>query len=513
MQSIRLKNLRSFLDTKEIPINDINIFVGQNSSGKSTFLRTFPLLKQSVLRDTRGPILWYDDSLVDFGSYEEARNRYAKDSDGIHFCFKVRLNTYSRRYFFYDSLNLEKEVDVDIEIEVLEQNRKNYIGYISVYIENQTIKIEANSSGNVKALYVNDRSMSFNEGAHKLVKFDSMGLLPQLIFLSKNDKHVNREYYSNQCKDIIKSIIGNKLKNEHRIVRMISDLSIGSKEHILKSLKHDSSILTWEKKIKKWTIKTEQFREINDLIIANYVPSLLKEIDDKLRTYFDECKYIAPIRAKAVRYYRRQDLSVSEIDAYGDNLHMFIDNLKKSQMADYQNFVKEVFDFIPSAESSKGQITINITDSKGEKFNITDLGFGYSQILPIITKLWYSFSHKNNKRSPWDNHNKTITLLIEQPELHLHPAMQAQLADAFIIATEYAKKNDITLKLIIETHSPVIINRIGRRIIEKKIDYKKVNVMLFQLDNSLKNTTIKSTNFNENGVLLNWPLGFFEPEN
>ena len=47
MKSIRVKNLRSLKDTKEIGIKKINILVGGNSSGKSTFLRIFPLLKQS----------------------------------------------------------------------------------------------------------------------------------------------------------------------------------------------------------------------------------------------------------------------------------------------------------------------------------------------------------------------------------------------------------------------------------------------------------------------------------
>lgn len=47
MDSIRIKNLRSLRDTEKISIKKLNILVGSNSSGKSTFLRVFPLLKQS----------------------------------------------------------------------------------------------------------------------------------------------------------------------------------------------------------------------------------------------------------------------------------------------------------------------------------------------------------------------------------------------------------------------------------------------------------------------------------
>ena len=72
MNSIQVKNLRSLTDTGKIDVKKINILVGTNSSGKSTFLRIFPLLKQSFNKKINGPILWCgdDDDYVDFGSFE-----------------------------------------------------------------------------------------------------------------------------------------------------------------------------------------------------------------------------------------------------------------------------------------------------------------------------------------------------------------------------------------------------------------------------------------------------------
>ena len=49
MKSIRVKNLRSILDSGEIDINRLNLFLGENSSGKSSILRLFPLLKEGGL--------------------------------------------------------------------------------------------------------------------------------------------------------------------------------------------------------------------------------------------------------------------------------------------------------------------------------------------------------------------------------------------------------------------------------------------------------------------------------
>ncbi|MBI3799523.1 MAG: AAA family ATPase [Deltaproteobacteria bacterium] len=79
--------------------------------------------------------------------------------------------------------------------------------------------------------------------------------------------------------------------------------------------------------------------------------------------------------------------------------------------------------------------------------NIRDVGFGVSQILPIIAQSRLSF-------------NKT--LLIEQPEIHLHPAHQAELADVFIQSALGKQQNTF----ILETHSEHLILRILRRIRE-----------------------------------------------
>ncbi len=68
---IQVKNLRSLYDTGEIEMKKINMLVGNNSSGKSTFLRIFPLLKQSFNKRINGPILWAgdEDDYVDLEAF------------------------------------------------------------------------------------------------------------------------------------------------------------------------------------------------------------------------------------------------------------------------------------------------------------------------------------------------------------------------------------------------------------------------------------------------------------
>ena len=70
MDSIRIRNLRSLTDTEDIQIKPLTILVGKNSSGKSTFLRFFPLMKQTLSTKKNEPILWYSKENVDFGSFD-----------------------------------------------------------------------------------------------------------------------------------------------------------------------------------------------------------------------------------------------------------------------------------------------------------------------------------------------------------------------------------------------------------------------------------------------------------
>lgn len=82
---IRIQNLRSLQDTGFIEVKPLTILLGANSSGKSTFLRSFPLFTQSVSKSLREPISWFDDAYVDFGDYDTAKSKLAPDGEGIMF--------------------------------------------------------------------------------------------------------------------------------------------------------------------------------------------------------------------------------------------------------------------------------------------------------------------------------------------------------------------------------------------------------------------------------------------
>lgn len=133
-----------------------------------------------------------------------------------------------------------------------------------------------------------------------------------------------------------------------------------------------------------------------------------------------------------------------------------------------------------------------ITDpATGFEPNLADIGFGASQTLPIIIESFYVPAGS--------------VILIEQPEIHLHPKAQSTLGDLFIEAAR-----DGNRAFIIETHSEHILARVRRRIAEGKIEKEKVAIYYFEPTS--EGTHIQEVTVNENGQYERFPEGFFEED-
>lgn len=119
---------------------------------------------------------------------------------------------------------------------------------------------------------------------------------------------------------------------------------------------------------------------------------------------------------------------------------------------------------------------------------ITDLGIGVSQILPVLVLCYYVPSGS--------------TLILEQPELHLHPSVQSGLADVFIDVVQ--RRN---IQLIIESHSEHLLRRLQRRIAEGRLSNEQTALYFCDIDKGVSN--IETLEIDEFGNIRNWPLDFF----
>ena len=100
-------------------------------------------------------------------------------------------------------------------------------------------------------------------------------------------------------------------------------------------------------------------------------------------------------------------------------------------------------------------------------------------------------------------------LAIDEPEIHLHPAMQAELADLLIESTNPAGRGN---QIIAETHSETLIMRIQRRIKEQLITPE--DVLLLYVDQvEGGNASIRELRIDESGEFIDhWPGGFFDEQ-
>lgn len=128
------------------------------------------------------------------------------------------------------------------------------------------------------------------------------------------------------------------------------------------------------------------------------------------------------------------------------------------------------------------------------KVGLTDVGFGISQVLPVLVLLAYV--------------PEGSTVIMEQPEIHLHPAVQAGLAD--LILESAIVRN---IQVIVESHSEHLLRRIQMRVAEERLGNGTPvgadDVRLWFIDQPGPMSVATDLKLNEFGEIVNWPQNFF----
>ncbi|MFD1359090.1 AAA family ATPase [Fictibacillus halophilus] len=524
MNKLRIKNLRSLVDTGEIELKPLTVLVGKNSSGKSTFLRYFPLMKQTLETRTNEPILWYS-RFVDFGSYNESLN--SKNKNGMmSFEFEFTLpesvfyREVLRRYYIRpiarEMIDSNNNLCFNLKIFFSEK----IIEKIIINFEDHVIKIDIKNKEKTMIVNINESEKELNIFSPHY-SIGSVNFLPNLLLKeSFNMGHTEQFFKTNLIKKIQK--LANNRTGENTIEQVINNFLIGSSNKIFKSIKcQEPQAQKLKRNLHKIEIDDSVFREIKHDLIGMYLNPIINVCNRYLELNFSNVKYIAPLRASAERYYRYQGLSVDELDPQGTNLTMMLNNMTNKEKQIFNAWIKSNFGFELHTFTQGGHTSLKIKfDDNTDLINLADTGFGYSQVLPIILVLWKA--SQNNIKNSRHRHpiglreayyNSTLTVVIEQPELHLHPALQAKLMDAFLLLIMISKKEGLDLKIIIETHSETMLNRIGYQIAKNKYKFNNdfVNILIFNKVDTYE-SQIESTSYTSSGKLASWPIGFFSPE-
>lgn len=122
--------------------------------------------------------------------------------------------------------------------------------------------------------------------------------------------------------------------------------------------------------------------------------------------------------------------------------------------------------------------------------DLTNVGVGVSQVLPLVITALLA--------------PPGSLLIFEQPELHLHPRVQARLADFFIALALDGKQ------MILETHSEYLIDRLRLRIALSDNDDMRQMVNILFTEKHGKQSKITPIEVSEYGAISNWPKDFFD---
>ena len=234
---------------------------------------------------------------------------------------------------------------------------------------------------------------------------------------------------------------------------------------------------------------------------TGYLRDLEYAFEDQLRRIY----YLGPLREYPQRVYSWSGEKPTDVGPRGElAVHALLAGSKQAVYGDGRRkhgrlrgriaeWLRQLnlaasFDLRPV---SQGSILYNVwlrRQNASPEALLPDLGIGLSQVLPVLTLCYYV--------------PQGSTIILEHPELHLHPAVQAGLADVFI---DVIKNRDV--QLIIESHSEHLLRRLQRRIAEEKLNPSDAALYFCQMrDGESKLTKLDVNLF---GEIHNWPEDFF----
>lgn len=207
--------------------------------------------------------------------------------------------------------------------------------------------------------------------------------------------------------------------------------------------------------------------------------------------------YLGPFRESPRRKYETRGSNPSEVGARGESAITMLAN--ESFQTTKRPHIRQIARWLQklglastvniSRVGKSDLVDLQLGLDDGDKFPIADLGYGLSQILPVLTQC--SFAQKHS------------TLLFEQPEIHLHTKSSRELAAVFIDTVKEKKAN-----IILETHSPDLVKQFMRELKEGNI--KAPDFVLYKVTRDGKETCINEIEIdaeNEFDVYENWEQG------
>lgn len=497
ISQIGLRNVRLFGNIGySFNLPALTIFCGTNSSGKSTILKSLLLLRQSQglheTYSTRPGILRLTGSQVDLGNYQsfvtdKDSNRNIEISLGIK---DVIPNSLAE--------DLAKSKDMQLKL----KGRRGYIDYdLYTSFQFRAFKKATETDEAGRIIAVAPRGVLHNATFKLVVNEQLLASWSIARSISTKDEfyytlHLPISELSGFATSSLK--LQQNKPNKGKELTFMTELDGLLPRYI------------FYKDRSAFRVKTERMKFPLPTHIGGAVTDLIRAL---LRIH-----YLAPLRTAGKRYYLANYDVAADLDPSGDFLPYILGGIieepkvihvlpkmksvvrhelsralqiwlyyLRTGTTSYSTSKRSEF----GVSTSKGTLVeIDLKGIKGAlKHSIADSGFGYSQVLPILVR---------GLIAP-----KGSTLVVEQPELHLNPAIQVRLVDFFIALVNAGKQ------VIVETHSEHIVNAVRVCTAKETGYFLANNAKIYFLDIDRGMPTVHDMNIKPDGTVPGWPFHFF----
>ncbi|PWI47568.1 hypothetical protein CEE45_10970 [Candidatus Heimdallarchaeota archaeon B3_Heim] len=499
---IFIKNFKGFGEPiQEIPLNKITLIFGANSAGKTSIIQPLLLLKQT-LEEASDPqtVLLPNGYMISLGNYREFVFKHETDRE-IFIGFEVDHKDYLGYQF-----NLKKNI----------LSISGFNGRIS------SKKVRRLTRGRIKREY-NFSGKRLKKGSYTITLDDIENVLAQeidrtlqnLLEVGSFEEILSKKKYRNLRTYFIREMEKSDEKDPTVFINKMNDRFQDLKRHVqdYDILKHfTKEVVALENPL---LLKIKDTRRFYDLRIKSdldngenflvdfireeirfpYLYRLLTSVHDIFARTLQSLIFIGPLREEPIRIYTYSGNIPSTVGIEGEftaEMLYYSQTIRDSINNKFKELdIKYQINVTPISEHENDIFRIKLTDQIIKTdVTITDVGFGLSQILPIIVQ---SYALEQG------------TIFIEQPEIHIHPKLQTELAQLFY---ERITENQ-NIQFIIETHSEHIILRLQRLIRKGLLNPSDISILYVTREN--KGIACKQLKLNNKGNFIDhWPEGFFE---
>lgn len=452
------------------------------------------------------PLLWYrDQGVVDFGDFEQTLfRRAAEPFIGVSFSIMAELRG-ARDVWYREQAS---SVRFDVNLRIGAQEGRSFVKNFELSCSEDRLALA----------FANDLSLQYVQigtelvGSLNSVRANMSGLFPQMSLSGEDLERVNQKLVSLLKRQAATPDVDESISRHF--------IRYGSMEDVRASLARlpemivrlGSGTRNANKKFSPSFYSDVLLREAQRLLFARDCGDVVQSADSAMKRFVRGIRYLGPFRRAPERFYRKAELAIDRIDYDGSNLAMFLDSLHVADREAFSEWLYAHFGILVSTRIAGSHIVLEIrTGDAKERFNLMDMGFGISQLLPVAAQCWLAARQGAPGRMRLDQRDEPppSLLAIEQPELHLHPHHQAQLADMFTSLANVADSSQQPLSMVVETHSEAMIDRFGELIADGKLSPNDISLLFFEKLAERGESDVRSIEFSADGMLPGWPIGFF----